>query len=194
MWCPSRETDSVQLDKHRGCGVRWATRQSQRSSAPESTNNRRTHRITNARSCSTENSKYAILLCQLSSVIFVQGSFSISGWKVPRSTYPYPGVLNSCHYEEVVVNSTCQCWRTRTDLVGDHVLDLTRTLNHLKVAPRSFPFFQSIYALTNGVTGEHRVVETCSPDTDKVSQELRMTDSIIELSERALARGYVVGM
>jgi hypothetical protein len=92
------------------------------------------------------------------------------------------------------VNSICRCWRTRTDLVGDHVLDLARTLNHLKVAPRSFPFFQSIYALTNGVTGEHRVVETCSPDTDKVSQELRMTDSIIELSERALARGYVVGM
>ena len=96
MRCPSRETDSVQLDKRRGCVVRWATRQSQRSSAPEPTNNPRTHRITNARSCSTENSKYAILLCQLSFVIFAQGSFSISGWKVRRSTYPYPGVLKPC--------------------------------------------------------------------------------------------------
>jgi len=73
------------------------------------------------------------------------------------------------------------------------VLDVARTLDHLKVAPSGFPFFQSIYALTNGVTGEQRVVETCSPDTDKVSQELRMTDNIIELSARALARGYVAG-
>ncbi len=32
MRCPSRETDSVQLDKHRGCVVRWATGNSQRSS------------------------------------------------------------------------------------------------------------------------------------------------------------------
>ncbi len=77
---------------------------------------------------------------------------------------------------------------------GDHVLDVARTLDHLKVAPSDFPFFQSIYALTNGVTGEQRVVETSSPDTDKVSQELRMTDSIIELSARALARGDVAGI
>ena len=96
MRCPSRETDCVQLDKHRGCVVRWATRRSQRSSAPEPTNNPRTHRITNARSCSTENSKYAILLCQLSSVIFVQGSFSIAGGKVRRSAYVYPGVSKPC--------------------------------------------------------------------------------------------------
>ena len=96
MRCPSRETDSVQLDKRRGCVVRWATRQSQRSSAPEPTNNPRTHRITNARSCSTENKKSLVLLRQLSFVIFVQGSFSISGWKVRRSTYAYPGVSNTC--------------------------------------------------------------------------------------------------
>ncbi len=96
MRCPLRETDSVQLDKVRRCVVRWATtRQSQRSSAPEPTNNPRTHRITNARSCSTENKKSLVLLRQLSFVIFVQGSFSISGWKVRRSTYAYPGVLNS---------------------------------------------------------------------------------------------------
>src|SRR6266853_3688459 len=66
------------------------------ASAPEPTNNPRTHRITNARSCSTENTKSVILLLQLSFVIFVQGSFFISGWKVRRSTYAYPGVSNTC--------------------------------------------------------------------------------------------------
>jgi hypothetical protein len=71
---------------------------------------------------------------------------------------------------------------------------VARTLDHLKVAPSSLPFFQSFYALRNGITGEQRVMETCPPDTNKVSQELRMTDSIIELSARALARGYVAGM
>jgi hypothetical protein len=74
------------------------------------------------------------------------------------------------------------------------VLDVARTLDHRKVAPRGFLFFQSIYALTNGVTGEQQVVETCSPDMDKVLQELRMTDGIIELSARALAHGDVAGM
>ena len=73
------------------------------------------------------------------------------------------------------------------------MLDVARTLDHLKVLPSGFPFFQSFYALTNGVTGEKRVVETCSPNADEVSQELRMTDGIIELSARALARGYVAG-
>jgi hypothetical protein len=73
------------------------------------------------------------------------------------------------------------------------VLDVARTLAHLNVAPSGFPFFQSFYALRDGVTGEKRVVETCSPNADEVSQELRMTDGIIELSARALARGYVAG-
>ena len=27
MWCPSRELDSVQLDKHRGCVLLWRTSQ-----------------------------------------------------------------------------------------------------------------------------------------------------------------------
>jgi len=88
MRCPSRETDCVQLDKRRV--EHWHTGQSQESSAPEPTNNPHTHRITNARSCSTENTRSLILLPQLSFVIFVQGSFSISGWKVRRSRYAYP--------------------------------------------------------------------------------------------------------
>jgi hypothetical protein len=41
------------------------------------------------------------------------------------------------------------------------VLDVAAgTLDHLKVAPSGFPFFQSFYALRDGVTGEQRVVET----------------------------------
>jgi hypothetical protein len=111
-------------------------------------------------------------------------------------TVPWGGVT-VCHYEEVVVNSICWSgWRT--GLAGDRVLDVERTLDHLKVSPSGFPFFQSFYALTNGETGEQRVVETCSPDTDKVSQELRMTDSIIELSAIRTSlgrerRGGVIG-
>jgi len=101
MRCPSRETDCAQLDKHRGV---WCAGQLEKvkghqrisASAPEPTNNPRTHRITNARSCSTENTKSVILLLQLSFVIFVQGSVAISGWKVRRSTYAYPGVSNTC--------------------------------------------------------------------------------------------------
>jgi hypothetical protein len=36
-------------------------------------------------------------------------------------------------------------------------------------------------------------VETRSPDTDKVLQELRVNDNLIELLARALARSYVAG-
>ncbi|SRR5216683_6709769 len=99
------------------------------------------------------------------------------------------GVETGYHYEEVIVNYT-----RMADLAGDYVLDVAGTLDHLKVSPSSLPFFQSFYTLRNGITGEQRVMETCSPDTNKVSQELRTTDSIIELSARALARGYVAGM
>jgi hypothetical protein len=58
------------------------------------------------------------------------------------------------HYEEVIVNYT-----RMVDLAGDHVLDVAGTLDHLKVSPSSLPFFQSFYALTDGITGEQRVVE-----------------------------------
>ncbi len=44
------------------------------------------------------------------------------------------------------------------ELESDLVLDVIRLLD-LKVAPSGFPFFQSIYALRNGMTGEQWVIE-----------------------------------
>ena len=57
MRCPSREADCVQLNIPRGHADRRSTGQSWRSSAPEPMNNPSTHRVTNTRSCSTENTK-----------------------------------------------------------------------------------------------------------------------------------------
>jgi len=54
---PSGETDSVQLDRGLMLMGQPGTGQSQRSSPTEPMNNPRTHRITNTRSCSTENTK-----------------------------------------------------------------------------------------------------------------------------------------
>src|SRR6266851_3549441 len=100
MRCPSRKIpcNSINIEDVWCAGQLDNVKGHQRisASAPEPTNNPRTHRITNARSCSTENTKSVILLLQLSFVIFVQGSFAISGWKVRRSTYAYPGVSNTC--------------------------------------------------------------------------------------------------
>jgi hypothetical protein len=90
MRCPSRETDSLQLDKRQV--VHWHTGQSQESSATEPTNNPHTHLLTNARSCSTENTKQFHVPYQLSFTITVQASLSISGWKVRRSRYAYPAI------------------------------------------------------------------------------------------------------
>ena len=76
---------------------------------------------------------------------------------------------------------------------GDLVLDLAGTLL-LNVVPSGFPFFQSFYALRNGVNGEQGVVETRSPDADEILEELRMNDDIVELSARRPARSYVAGI
>lgn len=75
---------------------------------------------------------------------------------------------------------------------GDPVLDLTGTLC-LNIIPSGFPFFQSPYALRNGVNGEHGILEIRSPDTNKILEELRMNDGIVELSTRGPARSYVAG-
>jgi len=82
--------------------------------------------------------------------------------------------------------------KSTLERTGDLVLDLARTLR-LNIVPSGFPFFQSFYALRNGVNGEQWIVETRSPDMDKILEEPGMNDDIIELSTRALARSYIAG-
>jgi hypothetical protein len=69
---------------------------------------------------------------------------------------------------------------------------LARTLG-LEVPPSSFPSFQGLDALRNGVPGKHRIVQVRPPDSEKILQELRANDDIVELSARALTRCYVSG-
>jgi len=90
------------------------------------------------------------------------------------------------------VNPTCRI-KSTLERTGDLVLDLAGTLR-LNIVPSGFPFFQSFYALRNGVNGEQWIVETRSPDMDKILEEPRMNDGIIELSTRTLACSYVAGM
>jgi hypothetical protein len=63
----------------------------------------------------------------------------------------------------------------------------------LEVPPSSFPAFQGLDALRNGVSGKHRIVQARPPDSEKILQELRAIDDIVELSARALTRCYVPG-
>jgi len=91
MWCPLREPDSVQLDKHRGCVLLRRTFTKLNVTRLEFINYTCTHRTANTRSFSTENAKRQFLPRQLWFAIIVKGHFPPSGWKVRRSTYPYPG-------------------------------------------------------------------------------------------------------
>ncbi|KAI0284895.1 hypothetical protein BC826DRAFT_1053335, partial [Russula brevipes] len=92
---------------------------------------------------------------------------------------------------EVVANCV---YRTRSarQFAGDHTLDLARTRGP-EVPPIGFPSFQGLDAVRNGVSGEHRIVQARPPDTDKILQELRANDDIVELSARALTHCYVPG-
>jgi hypothetical protein len=94
-------------------------------------------------------------------------------------------------YQEVVANFV---YRTRTtrQFAGDNALDLARTPGP-EVPPICFPFFQGLDALRNGVSGRHRIVQARLPDSDKILQELRTNDDIVELSARTLTRCYVPG-
>jgi hypothetical protein len=69
---------------------------------------------------------------------------------------------------------------------------LERTLG-LEVPPIGFPSFQGLDALRNGVSGKHRIVQARPPDSEKILQELRANDDIVELSASALTRCYVPG-
>ena len=60
-------------------------------------------------------------------------------------------------YQKVIVNPTRSIISPR-ERASDLVLDVIRPLD-LKVGPSGFPFFESIYALRNGMTGEQWVIE-----------------------------------
>ena len=61
------------------------------------------------------------------------------------------------HYQKVVMNPTHSIISPR-EWGSDLVLGVIRPLD-LNVAPSGFPFFQSIYALRNGMTGKQWVIE-----------------------------------
>jgi hypothetical protein len=94
-------------------------------------------------------------------------------------------------YQEVVANFV-YVTRTTRQIVGDNALDLERTLG-LEVPPSSFPSFQGLDALRNGVSRKHRIMQVRPPNSEKILQESRANDDIVDLSARALTCCYVPG-
>jgi hypothetical protein len=94
-------------------------------------------------------------------------------------------------YKVVVANPVCGTTSTR-QFAGDNALDVARTPGP-EVPPIGFPSFQGLDSLRNGVSGKHRIAQARPPDSEKILQELRANDEIVELSASALTRCYVPG-